>query len=191
MGGLDANILLSISHLEMDHIAGGDALKLLDSADMHGLCCLVAGHIKAPRALVQEEILPRLKLDIVRRFDAWVCDGRDATYPVSRRSASALLHLSTGRAKIPDVFTEEWRWGLWDGYHVDERRLKFLLAKALEALLIPLKGSSYTGPFGIERRSLAMFFPAMGEENISRVTEGAFQDAFASACWTPLWARVR
>ena len=183
------HIILSIPRYDTLQAEGGDKLGLLDATDTYGLSCLIAGRLFTPLEFVEREIFPRLKVDLLSKFSARACRADDPERWLDSNGASALLHLYHHETAVPDVFSDEWKDKLWNGRDLNEEKLKFVLKRAGDSVLVPISESKHaTNGFNVLPEEFKGFLRQYSHDwNVRHVKGGAFPVAFAKACWTGLW----
>ena len=185
------NIILSIPSFDWDWAESDNRLAVLDSADMFGLCSVVAGKLRIPRVFVERELMPRFKVEMVAAFSARACEGQYASRSISTRTSQVLLHLYRRGPSVPDVFADAWHKVLWDSpYELKEAGMKFIAERATDSVLIPIAASNYADSgLAADWGVFKTFFERYDlKRDLPGVEAGVFEDAFRQAQWRNLWA---
>jgi len=123
-------------------VVGHDKVALLQSSNTSILSHILAAKLRAPKDLVEQELLPRLFVWMAEHFSFRACLRGYPYRQVEKGIASfsgVLLHSrrrSGHGTPISDVFDEEWTRRVFSRHLVDDELLEFLLAQATQSAFV-------------------------------------------------------
>lgn len=172
-------------------VVGHDKVGLLQSADTSCLSHVLAAKLRAPEALVAQELLPRLFVWIAENFSFRAC-LLDYPYRHAEKgiaSSGLLLHLTRRQGlevPVPDLFDDEWTGKVFSQILVNDELLEFLVEQAVQSTFVGLAVSFDAGRNVVVRDALNAFESAHEYGDAARAA-GVFQTRFeVGAKWMSL-----
>jgi hypothetical protein len=183
------SILLSVEDMDWDEVAVLEASELVAKANWNSLCTIVAGMLRVPLELVQEEVKPTLVSELVQNYSIrWCRADMPHRSETGQGKVSILIHLHRSRRSLADIGDARWQEAFWNYYLLKEKVLQFFLDEAETAIFMPSLLGIHGEAWHANGSALKMLNLPSSKSFSGKLNPGEFPKHFAEAKWTAHWS---